>query len=84
VWGGPPAAPALAPAPDTPPSVAVTGRIEPHSEVINLNAGPPGLLERLLVVRGERIGKGRVLGYLQEQDVEVAEPDEIAAANEPG
>jgi HlyD family secretion protein len=46
-------------------SVAALGRIEPHSEIINLGAGAgPDRLESLFVTRGDRVKKGQILGYL--------------------
>jgi multidrug efflux pump subunit AcrA (membrane-fusion protein) len=45
--------------------VAALGRIEPESEIINVNVGLPDRLEALLVMRGDVVKKDQVLGYLQ-------------------
>jgi HlyD family secretion protein len=59
--------------------VAALGRIEPESEIINVNVGLPDRLEALLVMRGDVVKKDQVLGYLQGYAEESARKDATAA-----
>lgn len=60
-------------------SVAALGRIEPHSEVIDVGASSAGLLGELLVEEGQFVTRGETLGYLDSYQERVAERDEWAA-----
>ncbi len=60
-------------------AVAALGRIEPHTEVIDLGASNPGLVDQLLVEEGQSVGKGEILGYLDSYKERVAERDQHAA-----
>lgn len=59
--------------------VAALGRIEPESEIINVNVGLPDRLEALLVMRGDVVKKDQVLGYLQGYAEESARKKATAA-----
>lgn len=75
-----PAAQRSAPAPDgRRTGVAALGRIEPASEIINVNVGTPDRLESLLVARGDPVRKDQVLGYLQGYAEETARQGATAA-----
>ncbi len=60
--------------------VAALGRIEPHSEIINLGAGSaPDRLDSLLVQRGDLVKKSQVLGYLSGYAEQIAQRDVFKA-----
>jgi HlyD family secretion protein len=63
-------------------AVAALGRIEPHSEVIDLGASTAGLVDELLVEEGQFVARGETLGYLDSYK-RVAERDEQAARCRP-
>jgi HlyD family secretion protein len=59
-----------------PVAVAALGRIEPHSEIINVGAGvSPDRLESLFVARGDLVKKDQVLGYLGGYAEQIAQRD---------
>jgi len=59
-----------------PPAVAALGRIEPHSEIINVAAGlSPDRLESLFVARGDIVKQDQVLGYLGGYAEQIARRD---------
>jgi HlyD family secretion protein len=60
-------------------AVAALGRIEPHSEVIELGASSAGLVDELLVEEGQFVASGETLGYLDSYKERLAERDEQAA-----
>ena len=60
-------------------AVAALGRIEPHTEVIDLGASSPGLVDALLAEEGQHVAKGEILGYLDSYRERIAERDEQAA-----
>lgn len=60
-------------------AVAALGRIEPHSETIEVGAAIAGLVEELLVEEGQRVARGDTLGHLDSYRERVAERDQQAA-----
>lgn len=59
--------------------VGALGRIEPHSEVIELGASTTGLVDELLVEEGQFVARGETLGYLDSYKERGAERDQQAA-----
>ncbi len=67
---------------DTAPAasaVGALGRIEPESEIININAAVPDRLDHLTVRRGDPVSKGQILGYLDSYDEQDAQEKLVEA-----
>jgi pyruvate/2-oxoglutarate dehydrogenase complex dihydrolipoamide acyltransferase (E2) component len=60
-------------------AIGALGRIEPHSEVIQVGAAIDDRLARLVVAEGDAVKAGDVLGYLESHAERVAERNRIAA-----
>jgi HlyD family secretion protein len=61
---------------DARPSSAVgaLGRVEPESEIVDINVAMPDRLDRLMVHRGDPVSRDQIIGYLDgyaEQEVQV-------------
>ncbi|MEM7247717.1 MAG: efflux RND transporter periplasmic adaptor subunit [Acidobacteriota bacterium] len=59
--------------------VGALGRIEPRSEVLDIDAAGPDRVARLLVEEGQAVKRGQELVHLDRHGVSVAERDAIAA-----
>jgi HlyD family secretion protein len=66
---------------DARPSTAVgaLGRVEPESEIVNVNAAAPDRLDSLLVHRGDPVSRGQIIGYLDGYAEQEAQEKLVAA-----
>jgi HlyD family secretion protein len=60
-------------------AVGALGRVEPESEIVNVNAAAPDRLESLIVHRGDPVLRGQIIGYLDGYAEQVAQ-EKLAAA----
>jgi HlyD family secretion protein len=56
-------------------SVAALGRVEPQGRVIEVASPEQGVVERILVKKGDKVKQGQILAYLDIYDVRKAERD---------